>query len=89
MSVNIELSSQDADLFIKHIDDISWRFTAACERAEAAVAETIGADCVPKDVNRIGEDLISLLDQMRHEAERQFACLRKACTDAIAAGETW
>jgi hypothetical protein len=89
MNVNIELSPRDAALFIKHLADISWRFTAACERAEAAVAESIGADCVPESVNRIGEDLMGVLDQARHEAEMQFARLRAACAEAIAAGNTW
>ena len=89
MNIDTKPSPQDIALFINHLDDIALRFAAACERAEAAVAESIGADCVPEDVNRIGEDLMGLLNQVRYEAEKQFIQLRTACVEAIAAGNTW
>jgi hypothetical protein len=89
MSVTTELSSRDAALFIKHLDDIAWRFTAACGNAEAMVAEALGADSVPANVNQVGEVLMWTLSQTRREAKSQFAQLRAACADAIAAGNTW
>jgi hypothetical protein len=89
MSPTTELSSQDADLFIKHLDTISQSFATACKTAEADVAEALGADHVPEDVNRAGETLMGMLSQARREAKSQFAQLRAACADAIAAGNTW
>jgi hypothetical protein len=89
MSTTTELSSQDADLFIKHLDDIARQFTTACENAEAMIAEALGAESVPANVNQVGETLMWTLNQARREAKSQFAQLRAACADAIAAGDTW
>ncbi|OLB79560.1 MAG: hypothetical protein AUI16_01030 [Alphaproteobacteria bacterium 13_2_20CM_2_64_7] len=89
MSVNAELSPRDVVLFIAHLDGIASRFTTACENAEATVAEALGADNVPTNVNQVGERLLNTLNQVRRDAERQFAQLRTACADAIAGGDTW
>lgn len=87
---NTELfNPRDAKVFVEYLDDIARRYAAACERARSAVDEVIDAEGVPKDVTRIGEELTGMLEQVRHDAERQFAQLRTACTDAIAAGNAW
>jgi hypothetical protein len=82
-------NSQDAKVFVAHLDDIARRFRAASKTAEADVAEALGADSVPANVNQIGEALMWTLNQAQREAKSQFAQLRAACADAIAAGDTW